>query len=143
MSSFLGYQHIFGNSFQKGGAGHRLFGYMKTMANEQNLKGYGFHERTASEQREIAKQGGKASGEARREKKLIRDRILERMGEADWDAYIDGIIERAKESKADAEFLRDTIGEKPVDKQEIAVTDDSSREMYEYFKRTSNNPAEE
>lgn len=36
--------------------------------NEENLKGHGFHERTASEQREIAKRGGKASGEARRKK---------------------------------------------------------------------------
>lgn len=36
--------------------------------NEKNLKGHGFHERTASEQREIAKRGGKASGEARRKK---------------------------------------------------------------------------
>lgn len=36
--------------------------------NEENLKGHGFHERTASEQREIAIKGGKASGEARRKK---------------------------------------------------------------------------
>ena len=38
------------------------------MANNENLKGYGFHERTASEQREIASMGGIASGEARRKK---------------------------------------------------------------------------
>lgn len=94
------------------------------MANEQNLKGYGFHERTASEQREIAQKGGKASGEARREKKLIKDRILERMNATDWDEYIDGIIERAKESKADAEFLRDTIGEKPAEKHEVKLNED-------------------
>lgn len=36
--------------------------------NAENLKGYGFHERTASEQRELAVKGGKASGEARRKK---------------------------------------------------------------------------
>lgn len=35
---------------------------------EDNLKGYGFHERTAEEQREIARMGGKASGIARRKK---------------------------------------------------------------------------
>lgn len=34
--------------------------------NDENLKGHGFHERTASEQREIAVMGGKASGEVRR-----------------------------------------------------------------------------
>jgi hypothetical protein len=86
------------------------------MANEQNLIGHGFHERTASEQREIAKKGGIASGEARREKKLIKDRILERMGESDWDAMIDGLIERAVESDKAFEILRDTIGQKPVEK---------------------------
>ena len=104
------------------------------MANEQNLKGHGFHERTATEQREIAKKGGIASGEARREKKLIRDRILERMGEEDWDAYIDGIIARAKESKAGAEFLRDTIGEKPVEKVAVGLAQAKS-ELAELLKQ--------
>lgn len=42
------------------------------MANNDNLKGHGFHERTASEQREIAKLGGKASGKARRRKADFR-----------------------------------------------------------------------
>lgn len=42
------------------------------MANNDNLKGHGFHERTASEQREIAKLGGKASGRARRRKADFR-----------------------------------------------------------------------
>ena len=42
------------------------------MANNENLKGYGFHERTAKEQREIAVMGGKASGEARRRKANFR-----------------------------------------------------------------------
>lgn len=43
------------------------------MANEQNLSGHGFDERTASEQREIASKGGKASGEARRRKRSLRE----------------------------------------------------------------------
>lgn len=42
------------------------------MANEDNLNGYGFHERTASEQREIAKMGGIASGKARRKKANLK-----------------------------------------------------------------------
>lgn len=42
------------------------------MANEDNLKGHGFHERTASERRELARIGGKASGEARRRKANFR-----------------------------------------------------------------------
>ena len=43
------------------------------MANEQNLNGHGFDERTASERREIASKGGKASGEARRRKRSLRE----------------------------------------------------------------------
>lgn len=108
------------------------------MANEQNLR-----TPSTSEAREMQKLSARKRSENIKEKKLIKDRILERMNAEDWDEYIDGIISRAKESKADAEFLRDTIGEKPVEKQEISVTDDSTREMHEYFKRTSNNPAEE
>lgn len=113
------------------------------MANIENLKPIRKGELTKEEAKKRGSNGGKKSVQARAEKKLIRDRILERMKAEDWDEYIDGIISRAKESKADAEFLRDTIGEKPVEKQEISVTDDSTREMHEYFKRTSNNPAEE
>lgn len=40
--------------------------------NDENLKGHGFHERTAREQREIAVMGGKASGEVRRRKTNFR-----------------------------------------------------------------------
>lgn len=43
------------------------------MANNENLNGHGFHERTAKERREIAIAGGKASGEARRRKAAMRD----------------------------------------------------------------------
>lgn len=41
------------------------------MANEQNL--IPFNKRTESEQREIARQGGKKSGEVRREKKTAKE----------------------------------------------------------------------
>lgn len=57
------------------------------MANEKNLKS--FKERTTSEQREIAIKGGKASGEARRERKRLRDcmnLILDlQPGTKDWN----------------------------------------------------------
>lgn len=43
--------------------------------NDDNLKGYGFHERTASEQREIAIAGGKASGESRRKTANFRQTL--------------------------------------------------------------------
>lgn len=40
--------------------------------NDDNIKSYGFHERTTEEQREIARKGGKASGAARRRKADLR-----------------------------------------------------------------------
>ncbi len=94
------------------------------MANEQNLKPIRKGELTKEEAKKRGSNGGKKSAQARAEKKLIKDRILERMNATDWEEYIDGIIERAKESKADAEFLRDTIGEKPAEKHEVKLNED-------------------
>ena len=81
------------------------------MANEQNLKPV----RTKEEARERGRNGGIASGKARKENKLIKDRILERMGETDWDLMIEKLIERATEDTKSFEVLRDTIGQKPKD----------------------------
>ena len=50
---------------------------MMQTANEQNLIGHGFHELTASQQREIAQKGGIASVEAKRKKKTRRELALE------------------------------------------------------------------
>jgi hypothetical protein len=87
------------------------------MANEKNLKkGKDTRFRSGEEAAKNGKKGGIASGEARREKRLIKDRILERMGESDWDAMIDGLIGRAIESDKAFEVLRDTIGQKPIEK---------------------------
>lgn len=90
------------------------------MANEQNLKnGIATQFRSGEEAARNGKKGGVRSGQVRRENKLIKERILERMGETDWDEYIDGIIARAKDSTQGAEFLRDTIGEKPKDSLKV------------------------
>ena len=87
------------------------------MANEQNL----MPPFSPSVAREMQKLSAKKRKENTAEKKLIKERILERMGEDDWDEYIDGIIARAKENKLDAEFLRDTIGQKPTEHIEADV----------------------
>lgn len=90
---------------------------IEIMANEQNLR-----TPSTSEAREMQLKSAKKRSDNVKEKKLIRERILERMGEADWDEYIDGIIARAKENKQDAEFLRDTIGQKPTEHIEADVS---------------------
>ena len=76
---------------------------------------------TPEERRANASKAGKASGQVRRENKLIKDRILERMGETDWDAMIDGLIERATLDTKSFEVLRDTIGQKPTERIEADV----------------------
>ena len=109
------------------------------MANEQNL--IPLNERTKSEQRAIATAGGKASGKARRSKKLLRDCIdylFEREDELVLDAegnpmsgaeqlaynlFVKALGEpdTAKAARA-FEVLRDTAGQKPVEKVETKQT---------------------
>lgn len=94
------------------------------MANEQNLlrgnPATQFNSRTAAEAQ-------KKSAEARKrntaERKLIKERILERMKADDWDEIIDGVINRAKRDDKSFEVLRDTIGEKPIIEQNVNVND--------------------
>lgn len=84
------------------------------MANIGNLRPF-TSDQSHEEAVKNGRAGGIASGKARRENKLIKDRILERMGETDWDEMIDNLIARAKDDRQDFETLRDTIGQKPKD----------------------------
>lgn len=78
---------------------------------------------TSSEMaRELQKKSAKKRHQNTIERKLIKERILERMGEGDWDEMIDQVIARAKETDKGFEVLRDTIGEKPTDKIEVTDT---------------------
>lgn len=97
------------------------------MANEQNLKPV----QTKSEARERGRNGGKRSGEVRRENKLIRERILERMGESDWDTMIDNLIQRASNDTKSFEVLRDTIGQKPVEQLELSSRKEAQNKLDE------------
>ena len=84
--------------------------------NEDNL--VSLADRTTEEQREIARQGGIASGKARREKKLFKEAIEKKLGQS-LDSMIDAMINQAQTGNVQAiTFLRDTIGEKPTDKVE-------------------------
>ncbi len=87
------------------------------MANEDNLKkGKRISEEVA---REYQAKSAASRKKNNAERKLIKDRILERMGEDDWDTMIDKLIERATEDTKSFEVLRDTIGQKPKDSVEI------------------------
>lgn len=102
------------------------------MANEQNLKP--FNERTESEQRAIQKKGGEASGRSRREKRDLRQ-ALEMLLEKDFtdkngktisgaEAVTVKLFEKAMKGDVRAfETLRDTVGQKPVEKVMITEVD--------------------
>ncbi len=100
------------------------------MANEQNLKSLG--KRTTSEQREIASKGGKASGKARRKRKEFKEAIKEALTVivddeqkmSVQDKGIEALLDKFMKGDTKAfELIRDTIGEKPTDKQEVKVVD--------------------
>lgn len=103
-----------------------------------------FRELTAEEQREIARKGGIASGEARRAKKELRE-IAEQMLELAVNAgetgdlefindsnknltaaqkiILEQIVKALKGDTKAAEFVRDTAGQKPTDKIEHDIKD--------------------
>lgn len=107
------------------------------LANAENLKGKGLDHRTPSEQREIARKGGQASGAARRLKKMRRvaaemladmpvadnelRRKMELLGVPEEDrtyqmaVVMAMLIQALKGNVNAAGFLRDTIGEGPGD----------------------------
>ena len=93
--------------------------------NDDNL--IPLNKRTKSEQREIRSKGGKASGIARKKKKLIKDTIDEFLQavnpETGNDFQVDlvnSMLQKALEGDVSAfNTLRDTAGQKP--KEDIAV----------------------
>lgn len=100
------------------------------MANEENLT----HKLTVSEQRA----GGKASGEARRKKKLMREAFEELLSRDYHDHagnVLDGtsalaakVFKQAMDGDLKAfEIIRDTVGQKPVEKIEVDTIDPQAR----------------
>ena len=97
------------------------------MANTENL--VSLADRTTEEQRSIASAGGKASGEARRKRKTLKEELLLMLSDGDIQEKISlALINEAingnnagSVTKA-FEVIRDTIGEKPADKVETKQT---------------------
>ena len=87
------------------------------MANE-NLISLG--DRTTDEQREIARQGGIASGEARRARKTLKETLIMMLEEGNTQDNITlALLQKALNGDTKAyEVIRDTVGEKPTDKIE-------------------------
>lgn len=84
--------------------------------NEKNL--IPFNELTEEKQRELARKGGIASGEARRARKTFREELITLLENGNTQEKISvALIQQALEGNTKAfEVIRDTVGEKPVDK---------------------------
>lgn len=95
--------------------------------NDENL--IPFNQLTQSEQRKIASAGGKASAEARRRRKTLKEELLlmledEQIQQSVAAALIKEAIEgnASKSVRGAFETIRDTIGEKPVERMETTQT---------------------
>lgn len=111
------------------------------MANEQNLRP-GEYKLTVEEQ----KKGGKRSGEVRRARKTLREELLALLSQDiktdDGDkvntqvAMSISLIKEAIDGNTKAfELVRDTIGEKPVDKVEQVNIDMEYKDSVNYVER--------
>ena len=95
--------------------------------NEQNLKPP-INKRSTEEQREIRRKGGIKSGEARREKAKLKDELLTLLDSKKDKETIRqkisvALIQKALNGDVKAfEVIRDTIGEKPTDKQKVSTS---------------------
>lgn len=114
------------------------------MANEQNLTP--FTERSESEVRELNRKGGIKSGEARRAKRDIR-KALEALLEKDYKDKSGNVMsgteaialkQMEKAMKGDTrafEIIRDTVGQKPVEKVEQVNIDMEYQQSVEYIRK--------
>ena len=92
------------------------------MANERNL--IPNSERTPSELREMARNGGLASGEARRKRKTLKEELLLMLEDEEVQKSVAvALIQEAQNGNVKAfGMLRDTIGEAPVEKVQTTQT---------------------
>lgn len=107
-----------------------------------NLKPFG--ELTEKEQRKISQAGGKASGEARAVYKSLNADLREQCTPERLAKINERVLQMAEHGNLRAyELVRDGLGEKPTEKHEVTINDDSMREMDEFFERADKEPAEE
>lgn len=87
------------------------------MANSENLKPI----QSTQEAREKGRKGGIKSGEVRRARKTLKEELLALLSLGNTQKKIStSLLKKAQKGDTKAfEVIRDTIGEKPVDKQEF------------------------
>ena len=71
-------------------------------------------------------------------KKMFEAMIRERLKDEDLQEIIDNLIKRSKSNDKSLEVLRDTVGEKPTDKQQVESENTNINMSYEeYLKKVS------
>lgn len=90
------------------------------MANEQNLKPI----RDSQTARELQEKSVEKRKQNDKERKLLKQLLIERTKSKDLEEMLDNLIQRAKDTDKGFEVYRDTIGEKPTDKviAEVGIT---------------------
>ena len=107
------------------------------MANPENL--IPNDQRTPSQRRENARKAGKASGEARRKRKAMReafDILLSRQYGSNGSDGVEVLAAKVFQKALDGDmkavtFIRDTVGEMPVQRVEVDTIDPQARERVE------------
>lgn len=94
------------------------------MANEKNL--IPMNKRTPRERKEIARKGAIASNKAQAARKTLKEELLALLEDGETQKKISvALIQQAKKGNTKAyEIIRDSIGEKPIDKVQAEVNSD-------------------
>ncbi len=87
------------------------------MANTQNLR-----TPTSEEAKAMQEKSVEARYENKIKRKLIEEAIRKELKDDDLHEIARGIIDRAKDNTYDLIAMRDTLGEKPIEKQENIVS---------------------
>lgn len=82
--------------------------------NEDNLKGYGFHERSAEEVRAMQSRGGKKSGETRRRKanfrKTLNLLLTTKIDSPEWTPILESLgLDSTLESAVNAAMIKEAL----------------------------------
>lgn len=112
------------------------------MANEQNLRNIDEYNKTltAEERTKNARKAGIASGKSRN----LQARLKEWAEKGGYELMLTMAQEEIEAGNVKMwELVRDTIGEKPTDKVDLTIDDESAREIDEYFASKYNRPAGE